>query len=57
MERKRYRQTAGTQGLAGFQLQVEGVDNAPWLNPPPKKARLMGPPPKILPRLTPGPRR
>ena len=43
-------------GQAGFQLEG-GVDRAPWLDPPPPKKGSIDRTPKILPRLTPGPRR
>ena len=33
-----------------------GFDRAPWLDPQPKRGSIDGTP-KILPRLTPGPRR
>ena len=41
-------------GLAGFQFGG-GVDRAPWLDPPYQRGSIDGTP-KILPRLTPGPR-
>ena len=34
-----------------------GVDRAPWLDPSPQEKGSIGGPPKILPRLTPGPRK
>ena len=46
----------GATGLAIEGGGGRGVDRAPWLDPPPKKGSIDGTP-KILPRLTPGPRR
>ena len=42
--------------MDGLSTRGGGVDRAPWLDPPQKRGLIDGPP-KILPRLTPGPRR
>ena len=50
----------GLQGVGGLSTGGGGgVDTALWLDPPPspKKGSIDPPPPKILPRLTPRPRR
>ena len=47
-----------TIALAGFQLQRRGgggLNTALWLEAPPPQNRAQLKPPKILPRLTPGP--
>ena len=53
-------QIRNRRGWAGLQLRGRGVGGGSmqplWLNPT-SKAQLTPPPPKILPRLTPGPRR
>ena len=47
---------AARQRATGLSLPGGGVDTALWLEPPPQKDQLKAPP-KILPRLTPRPRR